>query len=255
MNFALPFEPTPLNVLFVVGAFILGGISKGTIGLGIPLIALPLLSNIMAPARTLAILVIPLIVTNLWQGVRGGYWRSIFRRFWPLIALMPVGMLIGVEFLTSVPESIATALVGGIVIVFALSQLFPFQFTVSPHWEKVLTPFFGLFAGLVGGVSGLIGPAYTVYIVALRLPKDEFVATISLIFTLGMIPLGIILAARGILASGETVASAGATVCVFIGVFLGQWLRDHVSQEGFRKVLLVSLIVIGINLIRKAGVF
>lgn len=255
MDFALPFEPTPLNLLYVAGAFVLGGISKGAIGMGIPLIALPLLSSIMPPATTLAILVVPLIVANLWQGVRGGFMRAIFRRFWSLILLMPVGMVIGVEFLTSIPESVATALVGAIVILFALSQLFPFQFTVPPRWEAVLTPFFGLFAGLVGGVSGLLGPAYTVYIVALRMPKDEFVATISLIFTLGMIPLGIILALRGILATGEAIASTAATVCVLLGVVLGQWVRDHVSQEGFRKVLLLALIVIGINLIRKAGVF
>ena len=52
----LPFEPTYLNLALVVIAFLVAGASKGVLGVGIPLIAVPVLSGVMHPATTLAVL-------------------------------------------------------------------------------------------------------------------------------------------------------------------------------------------------------
>ena len=62
-NDMLPFEPTFLNVFLVVLAFLAAGTSKGVLGVGIPLIAVPVLSGVMQPATTLAVLAVPVLMS------------------------------------------------------------------------------------------------------------------------------------------------------------------------------------------------
>ena len=66
----IPFDPTVWNVAVVLFAFIAGGTVKGVLGIGIPLVAVPLLVEIMPPATTISLLVIPILAANVWQGVR-----------------------------------------------------------------------------------------------------------------------------------------------------------------------------------------
>ena len=62
-NEMLPFELTILNVFLVMLAFIAAGTSKGVLGVRIPLIAMPVLSGVMQPATTLAVLAVPVLMS------------------------------------------------------------------------------------------------------------------------------------------------------------------------------------------------
>jgi len=46
--------------------------------------------------------------------------------------------------------------------------------------------------------------------------------------------------------------SAGACVPAMVGLWGGQKIRKRIPQESFRKVLMATLFVIGLNLIRRA---
>ena len=54
------------------GAFALAGFVKGVIGLGLPTVSIGLLGLLMTPAEAAAILVVPSLVTNIWQAAVGG---------------------------------------------------------------------------------------------------------------------------------------------------------------------------------------
>jgi uncharacterized membrane protein YfcA len=62
------------------GAFLLAGLVKGVIGLGLPTVAIGLLGLLMTPAQAAAILVVPSLVTNIWQFVAGGELLALVRR-------------------------------------------------------------------------------------------------------------------------------------------------------------------------------
>ena len=77
------FEP----VLFLIAAaFLLAGFVKGVIGLGLPTVSMGLLAVTMPPSHALAIVIVPAVVTNIWQTFVGPYLRDIIRRLWPLMA-------------------------------------------------------------------------------------------------------------------------------------------------------------------------
>ena len=66
--------------------FLLAGFSKGLIGLGLPTIAMALLSLLASPAEAAALLLLPSFVTNLVQIAPARAAWATARRLWPMLA-------------------------------------------------------------------------------------------------------------------------------------------------------------------------
>jgi len=60
--------------------------------MGLPTVAMGLLAVTMQPSHALAIVIVPAIVTNIWQTFVGPYLRDIIRRLWPLMAGTVIGI-------------------------------------------------------------------------------------------------------------------------------------------------------------------
>src|SRR5580704_11395627 len=59
------------NLLFIGAVFLLAGLIKGVIGLGLPTVSMGLLAIVMPPLQAAAILVLPSFLTNVWQMLAG----------------------------------------------------------------------------------------------------------------------------------------------------------------------------------------
>jgi uncharacterized protein len=69
------------SAVFIAAVFLLAGSVKGVLGLGLPTVAVGLLSIVMTPAQAAGILVIPALVTNIWQVALGPAFLTLVRRF------------------------------------------------------------------------------------------------------------------------------------------------------------------------------
>jgi uncharacterized membrane protein YfcA len=242
----------PFALLLAAGAFAAGGSVKGAFGFGLPLVTVPLLAMVMPPPTAIALMLVPVISANIVQAFQGGYYRSALRRFWPFFITMTVATLIAVQFLATFDPKITSIVLGGIIILFSLYQLWSPTFDVSRRAEIFLTPLVGVIAGLIGGVTGLFGLPLVVYLVSLRLPKDEFVGTVSFWNLFGSLPLFGGLAWHGILTLPIAGASGGGALISILGVWAGTWARGYLPQAIFRRILLAILVVVGANLIRRS---
>ena len=88
-----PVEPLPLIVATLT--FLIAGVVKGVIGLGLPTVSMGLLSLVMAPAKAASLLIVPSFVTNVWQLAAGPSFGRLARRLWPMLAGVVVGTLAG----------------------------------------------------------------------------------------------------------------------------------------------------------------
>src|SRR5471032_2381040 len=79
-------------IILIAVVFALAGFVKGVIGLGLPTVSMGLLAVAMPPAHALAIVIVPAIITNIWQNFGGPYLRDIIRRLWPLMAGTVIGI-------------------------------------------------------------------------------------------------------------------------------------------------------------------
>ena len=77
-------EPFAL-VALVVATFLLAGLVKGVVGMGLPPVAIGIMALAMPPAQAAALVLVPAFVTNIWQMAPGRNLILIVRRLWPLL--------------------------------------------------------------------------------------------------------------------------------------------------------------------------
>jgi uncharacterized membrane protein YfcA len=143
-------------------------------------------------------------------------------------------------------------LLGGIVLCFSVTAYLTPNLRIAPPAEKWIGAVAGFAGGLIGGVSTVHGPPITLYLVALRLPKEVFIGATGLIWFCAALPLTAAYIYHGVLTAELAAFSALACVPAIGGQFLGQWVRDRIDQETFRKLLFAALLLLGLNLIRRA---
>ncbi|WP_316976694.1 sulfite exporter TauE/SafE family protein [Shumkonia mesophila] len=241
-----------LVVAVVVGAFLAAGTVKGVLGVGLPMIAVPLIAGVTSPAHAIALASVPVVVSNAWQAFHGGHTKDCARRFWPMLTGVVVGAVVGVQILATFDQQLVSGILGIVLVVFTGLQAMPRTLALDARGERWLGPPLGLVGGVLGGMSSLFGPLLILYLVALRLPKDVFVAAVALLFFVGSLPLFLGLVAHGILSPPQIAHSALSSLPVIAGLVIGRRLRRHVPQALFEKALFVVLIVIGLNLVRRA---
>lgn len=239
-------------LIAAAAALFAGGLAKGMLGVGLSMIALPLLYTALPIRDAVAIMYGPLLVMNVWQTFQGGWFLTAFKKFWPMMLAVVAGSWLGAKALVGIDAKTLQVIVGASVAGFSLVNLLQPKLSVPPKHALWLSIVVGVVGGFFGGLTLFIGPAVIMFMVALRVPKDEFIGTIALVYLLGIILAGVTYVAEGLLRAEHIVPTALACVPVFIGMLAGQWIRGRVNEDTFRKVLLIAMIVIGINMVRQA---
>ncbi len=245
-------ELDPFFIAWCAGSLAVAGVVKGVTGIGIPMVSIALLSLVISVPQAVALLPLPILAANSWQAFRGGRFKSSLYRFRPLIIALGIGIVFGALLLKHVDDRVLQAVIGIAVMVFSITSLSTPELRVPAAAERWLGAVAGALGGVLGGMSALFGPPILMFLVSLHLPKDEFVAVIGAVYLLGGVFLLAALAGVRVMGPQELALSALATPPLLAGMALGQWLRDRISQEAFRKGLLVTVMLIGASLLVRA---
>lgn len=240
----MPDTPPLIFVAAVAAIFALGGFVKGVVGLGLPTIAMGLLSVLMLPAQAAALLVVPSLVTNLWQ-IGGPGLVSLVTRIAPLLLGICAGAWIGAGWLTGAASSLAMLGLGIALIAYAALGLLKWRFHVKPAHEARLAPWIGLATGLVTAATGVFVIPAVPYLQALGMEKEELVRALGLSFLVSTIALGAALGSSGALPTGALAASGLALLPALVGMSAGQWLRLRVRPESFKTIFFCGLLALG----------
>src|SRR4029079_11631318 len=105
-------------------AFVFAGFVKGVLGQGLPTVAIGLLSLVMSPGEGAALVVIPALITNIWQGWFGPSLMPLIRRLWPTLLASFIGTFVatalGLGLLTPEAATLARQALGLALIVYGL---------------------------------------------------------------------------------------------------------------------------------------
>ncbi|MDX1431570.1 MAG: sulfite exporter TauE/SafE family protein [Gammaproteobacteria bacterium] len=241
-----------LAIGWCVLTLLLAGTVKGLLGIGIPIISISLLSLVLDVPTAAALLPIPILVANLWQSLTSGFAPAALARFWPLVLTLVVGTFVGARMLVGFDERVLLGVVGTVVLAFSLTGHFPVSLRVPRRGEAWIGALVGLLAGVLSGMTTIAGPPVIMFLFALRLDKDEFVGCISTLYLCASVPLIVAFGWVGVLGAEALVWSSAAVLPIFAGMMLGQWLRPRVSQEAFRRGLLVVLLLVALRLLQRA---
>ena len=233
-------------------ALLLGGWVKGVMGVGLPMIAVPLMTFGLPPYVAAALVVLPVFPANFIQLRAGGSLRGKVARFWPLTLGIVVGTFAGAPVLLEADQQMLQWLVAAIVGCYALQRMSRYALTIKPAAEKPAGLLFGLFAGGIGGLTMLIGPLITLYMAALKLPRDVFVGSIALVYLVTTMSIAMALATYEQLSRPLLIASALACIPATAGVMAGAWCRRFVSQQFFEKLLTGLLLFISVAMLYRS---
>ena len=230
-----------------------GGFIKGALGVGTPLLTVPMMALVLPPQMAIAIMAIPVVIANLWQFSQTQRSISVVNRFWPTFVAIVIGTWIGVKILSIIDEKYLLILVGVAVIAFAILQGSSYRLHLTERSVKPAGLLFGGAAGVIGGVSSFFGPMMIIYLISIRgLSKSQFVSTISFLYLSAVIPWAIALYLFGILDQSLLLYSAFASIPVIIGLLIGQKARAFISEVRFRNLIIGILIVSGASMLWRA---
>src|SRR6476660_2677195 len=102
-------------IAVVICSLIVAGLLKGTIGVGMPVIALPLLSLFIDVKAAAMLLSMPLIFSNLPQALEGGKTGRCLVQLMPVILGTIPGVLLGVRTLLAL-DADAARMIAGLVL-------------------------------------------------------------------------------------------------------------------------------------------
>ena len=249
-------ELSDVNAWVIAWCFVAlmsGGLVKGALGVGTPLLPVPLMSLVLPPQLAVAMMAMPVVVANLVQVSEAGHPAYTFRRFWPAFILLLLGTWIGVKILAIIDERWLLGIVGVIVIAFALLQASSRRFHIPPALEKPVGALFGFAAGVIGGLSSMFGPMLIIFLVSIPdLVKDRFVGSISFLYIAAVIPWTINLFVYDIMDTTALIWSSLAVVPVTFGLLLGKRLRNRISENRFRLMVIGILVLSGVTMLWRA---
>ncbi|MEM6462084.1 MAG: sulfite exporter TauE/SafE family protein [Pseudomonadota bacterium] len=243
-------DPTILLITCVV--FLLAGLIKGFVGFGLPLIGVGMMTALVGLQTAIALLLVPALITNIWQGFTGAYTAALFRRFWPCFIATMLFTWPGTVALARVNPDYFSALLGLLLIVYVLLSLFDMRFVVPRNLETAFNPIVGVMNGLLAGMTGAFTMPGVVYLQSTQLPRDELVQALGMLFTLATIGLFVSMGSQQLLTGKLGLISAAAVPPTFLGMFIGARLRMRTSEERFRVYFLLALGFLGFYITARA---
>lgn len=248
----MPLSLEALPLAIAAFAFFLAGFVKGVVGLGLPPVAMGVLSLVMAPAQAAALLIVPAFVTNVWQLAAGPRFGALARRLWPMLAASVVGTLAAAALLHDAFGSGAIVALGFALIASAILGLAAPRLRVPPGTERWLAPLAGAATGLVTAATGVSSIPAAPFLGALGFDREDLIQALGLSFTVSTVALAVALAGSGILGFGLAAVSAMALVPALLGMRLGGWVRGRISEPIFRRCFFLGLLGLGLHLVVRA---
>lgn len=233
---------------WVAVSFVLAGVVKGVSGMGLPTLAMALLSLQLPSATAAALMLGPALLTNVAQCF-GRHGAALLRRLWPMwLALVLATLFAPVPGLAS---GAARAVLGAVLVAYGLFGL-----------ARPRLPAPGRHAGWLGGLAGAVGGALSAatgvfvmplvpYLQALALSRAALIQALGISFTLASLALAVRLGGLDTAAPPQAPALAVALVAAVAGMGLGARWRQRLPAAQFQRALHAVFLVLGLLMLAR----
>lgn len=239
----------PTGLIWGGLALAAGGVLKGAIGAGAPILAVPILALLYDVPLAIAIFTLPSLFSNLWQAWTFRHDQQSPRLVWTYASAGALGALLGSFLLVLLPGELLLATLATVVFIYIGIRL------ARPDWqlaratgERFAFPV-GLIGGMMQGAGGVSAPVSVTFLNAMRLGREDFIATISVFFASMSVVQIPTLWSLGVMTPERAALSALAVLPVFAGIPVGAWLARFMSRELFDRIILALLAVIALRLL------
>ncbi len=246
-------DATIATIAIYLAATFVAALVTGVAGFAFGLVAAAVWLHILTPVQTATLIIAFGLVV---QGISVWKLRHALRwsRLWPFLAGAALGVPLGVSILGwARPDHVRDA-VAVVLVLYSVHGLARPAVKPVTAGGAAADAGVGFLNGILGGLTGLAGILATIWCGMRGWPKDEQRAVFQ--------PIGVAVFAMSALWLGAKGAVAGDTVWLFLaglpvllaGTWAGLKLYGHLDEAGFRKVVLLLLLVSGLALLAPAAI-
>ncbi len=240
-----------IDLRLLVGALavLVGGATKGITGIGLPVVATPILAILYDLPTAIAVVILPTVLTDSALLYRfRDQWREA-RRLIPIIPPALVGIVIGTQILVRVDQQLLKIVLGSAVLLFVVMSWFQVVPRLGDRFARRWGPGVGLAAGVLQGASGTSAPVVTMFFFQINLAKAPFLFLINAFFFLVDTAQVASLFSVGIYTPRLFLFSAAIGCLALPVLFLTLRLQERISDQQFRKAVLLVLTLTGVILV------
>jgi uncharacterized membrane protein YfcA len=227
--------------IIISSSFFLAGIVKGTLGLGLPTTAITILTFFLPPLDAVMINVIPVLILNSWQYYQAEDHLFVVRKYWRLAAWMIASLAVFSFVTVHLSSELIKLWIGVGILSFLVTNLRGSGWYIRPEKMRICGP------------TVLWAIPLTIYLIAAKIPKREFVDTMGFLLLVGCMPVLFGYLSTEVLVLSEIwFPSIVATLVATMGFVIGQSIREKISTDLFRNLLLWMFFIMGMRMIVEA---
>src|SRR5271168_1609736 len=236
----------------ILGALMVGISKAGITGLSI--LSVALFTHVFPSSKQASGLVLPLLIFGDIVAVLSYRAHTQWRFLWKLMPWTAAGVVLGYIALGRISDNTARIMIGVIIVSLCVLSYWRRYVTAQATqaegaWHWTLAAALGVTAGFITLIANAAGPLMAIYLVAMRLPKMQFVGTTAVFFmvlNLFKVPFMVNL---GLITAQSFEFNLMLAPAVLLGAFAGRWLLIRINQRLFDGLVLSLSAIAGILLI------
>lgn len=239
----------PLELVTLVVGLGAAGLAKGMSGMGLPLIATPILAGAFGPKMAVTVVTIPIFVSNSLLLTQGFRRRGLLRGVTPFIAASMFGTAIGTLLLANLDQRTFAILIAAMVVVFLARGDRLLGEDPQALRARILGPLVCFVGGVLQGTTSIASPLVGSYFHAQRLAPADFVFVLAAIFELNSVVQFVGYSLQGLYTPEVIAIGLLAVVPTLLALAAGIYLRGKLDAVWFRRIIIGLLIVSVTNLL------
>ena len=242
----------PLVLFAVVGIIAFSGLVHGTLGLGFPLVATPMLATMMDVRSAILVTLLPTMAVNIASIAGSRSNLESTRRFLPLIGFALLGSLAGTSVLALTDPAPFRLLLAGLILLYLWNG-----FRISRGWlENHALPamaLFGLAAGFAAGTTNVMVAVLIIYFLSLETPRETLVPALNACFLVGKVSQIGVLAIAGLVSLRLVYETVPLALAAVAALWLGQRLQPRIEVATYQAILRKLLLLLALILVYQFG--
>ncbi len=239
-----------LTLIHFLFAIIIGfaAVVHGAVGIGFPLIATPLLAMVTDVKTAILLLVLPTIVINAANIIKGGAWQRSIALYWPLAVYGMIGSFLGARLLVIVPQESFRPVLAGVILLYLNAERLGVGFSWIPRHPRMAAAVFGTAAGILGGTVNVMLPALVIFALEIRMDKTAMIQVFNFCFLFGKLTQGAVFIQAGFLTLDVLITSLPLAVLSLVVMVSAMAFRDRIQgavyKRWLRRLLLIMAVIL-----------
>ena len=168
------------TIIVAIIALVLGALAKGISGMGLPLVSTPILTLVFDLQTAIAIVIPATFATDIYMLAKIPKNWTLLKSIVILLIFGAVGIVIGSFILVSVNQLILSGVLGIMILVFVVTSTFKLLPAIKQrNWIDAVI---GIIGGLFQGSTGSCGPIISMYLLQMKITRNDFLFIITSFF-------------------------------------------------------------------------